>query len=160
VTDRAAYVARRAIEQQLAEVVLDDFGAPDRKLPDCPLCGEDELYGWRNDVRRGFSCYRCSYKFTVHERPARQSSAPAAQRVVNIDLDDIEREVNEQLVRNLALSMLILRAGGTLVLTDDELRAEHGIAPQIRFDERSRTYTLTSVPCSRCQQRRAEVGQA
>jgi hypothetical protein len=49
------------VRSQLRKVRCDQHGTPDRKLPDCPRCEEDELYA-RFDPRatyHEFGCYRC-----------------------------------------------------------------------------------------------------
>lgn len=156
---RRQYVTRRVIEQQLSDITLDEHGTPDRKLPDCPLCGEDELYavGRSGGTRRGFRCYRCSYRFDIEPPP---SSKPAAPRNVQvIDMAEVQRVVVDTELREFALSVLINRMGGVLVLSADEMRHEHGLPPTVRTDAHG-TVTLTATPCPTCNKRRAGVAQA
>jgi hypothetical protein len=141
-TDRAKYVERRVIEQQLSEVQFDAYGTPDRKLPDCPLCGEDELYG----SPRGFHCYRCSYAFTL-ERP-REPQPP-----VEIDVTEFLRDAfKEALLRELVLSTLINRAGGSITLTNEQVKYGHGEPVQVHVDPTTHEVTITTKPCARCAQ--------
>ena len=51
------------VYEQLAGICIDEYGTPDRKLPDCPQCEEDEL--WAHPNGTGFSCYRCNWTLTI-----------------------------------------------------------------------------------------------
>lgn len=62
---------RKRVREAIAVVVLDAFlrdvrfdqhGTPDRKLPNCPHCEEDELWASAAGSWRGVSCYRCNFK--------------------------------------------------------------------------------------------------
>lgn len=58
------YLMRREVEWQLARMQYDEHGTPSTKMPDCPVCGEDELgatsrYGSCVHV----VCYRCRFTF-------------------------------------------------------------------------------------------------
>lgn len=46
------------VEALLSRVSFDQYGTPDRKLPDCPCCEEDELFAGATH----FYCYRCNWK--------------------------------------------------------------------------------------------------
>jgi transposase-like protein len=51
-------------------VTLDAYGTPRHKLPDCPICRDDELYtnSARDDVVKRFRCYRCSWTYDARTR--------------------------------------------------------------------------------------------
>lgn len=47
------------VVQALASVRFDEYGTPDRKLPDCPRCEEDELHVYQ--VTSEAKCLRCGW---------------------------------------------------------------------------------------------------
>lgn len=49
---RSFSVRERSTKDVLLTVRVDRYGTPDRKLPDCPRCEEDEL--WAHPNRTGF----------------------------------------------------------------------------------------------------------
>lgn len=49
-----------AANRALRDVRFDEYGTPDRKLPDCPRCGEDELHICPFACRA--HCLRCNWE--------------------------------------------------------------------------------------------------
>lgn len=45
------------LRRELGSVRFDAHGTPDRKLPCCPVCEEDELFAGATR----FYCYRCTW---------------------------------------------------------------------------------------------------
>lgn len=51
-----------AAEQALAAIRFDEYGTPDRPLPDCPRCEENELHV--EVYETSATCLRCSWRGT------------------------------------------------------------------------------------------------
>jgi hypothetical protein len=132
-------------QQQLSEVQFDQYGTPDRKLPDCPLCGKDELYAHPlRSSGHGFKCYVCSYSFAVEH-------ARAPEPPPEVDVAELVRlALNDALLRELVFSTLVNRAGGSLTLTREQVRRGHGEPVQVHIDPTTRDITLTTEPCAHC----------
>ncbi len=54
----------KLVQPVLRQIVFSEYGVPDRKMPNCPCCDEDELFGrpWGSASNR-FACYRCNWRF-------------------------------------------------------------------------------------------------
>lgn len=48
--------------KEILRCELNDYGSPKAKMPDCPVCGEDEL-GVINEKR--IFCYRCCFEVEI-----------------------------------------------------------------------------------------------
>jgi hypothetical protein len=57
--------AHDAVDTFLREVRFGEYGVPDRKVPDCPQCEEDELWTTDHGHSREVSCYRCNFSKSV-----------------------------------------------------------------------------------------------
>jgi len=51
-----------AVDTFLHEARFDEWGVPDRKVPDCPQCEEDELCVQDSGRWRKVACGVCSFK--------------------------------------------------------------------------------------------------
>lgn len=70
-----------------------------RKLPDCPRCGEDELWILRHADYVDLKCYWCGEVATIHPRPAEEeldaAIANAVQRPAGHEGQRGEKEGSE-----------------------------------------------------------------
>lgn len=53
-----------------------------RKLPDCPRCGEDELWILRHADYVDVKCYWCGEVATIHPRPTEDEIDDAVAKAV------------------------------------------------------------------------------
>ena len=60
-SDHEIRTAKADVLRQLKRIKLDKYGTPDRKLPNCPRCCEDELYASLHSSQTVFRCYRCAW---------------------------------------------------------------------------------------------------